>query len=273
MSRKLAPAVSLLVLAACGDHEPAKPAPKPPEQVATGTVPAAKTPETRTPQEIAAAIAKAWDEDAHGLLKSFESRVYDPRRDGLVDHVEGEIAVRIEGKDSTYRFVYDAANKASDPVTVETVSQAAGVPAERAGRVRQWAIVACCGPYAFVAFYVPATQLRLAPPTDPADKTKIVWSPPFHGPLNASYVLDERQVVVKRGEWTDERNKVVTDFDWEFWRGRYLLRRSAVVAGGSTDFEYVDRSGANLVTRIRVSGGGQSGEAAFTYHDIRRRAK
>jgi len=265
--------VPLLFLAGCGDSaETKKPPPTKPaeEKPATGTKGPAPAP-TPTPEEMRDKAREEWDKHAHGLLKSFETRVFDPRRDALLDHVEGEIAVRIEGKDAKYRFVYDAANDAKDPLKFETVSEEAGVDAERKGRARQWAIVACCGPYAFVAYFVPPIPLRIAPPSDPKSKNIIVWAPPFKGPLNVSYSFDERQVVETRGEWTDDANKVATKFEWVFWRGRYLLSRSAIVNGTATAFEYDDRDGVNLLRRVKLSAGADLGEAVFTYANVRRR--
>ncbi len=254
-----------------GRSEPSDP-PSPTKQVATGTT-APGPASAKAQEELIAAAREAWNTDAHGLLKSFESRVYDPRREGLLDHAEGEIEVRLDGKDAKYRFVYDVSNKPADPVAIEKLAEAPGVDVERMGRVRQWAIAACCGPYAFVAFYVPPTPLVLVPPSDPKSKNLIVWAQPFHSPLNVSYSFDARQVVESRGEWTDEKNKVVTNFEWVPWRGRYLLGRSTVVGGAATEFDYDDREGVNLTTRVRVTFGSNVGQAVFTYKSIRRRAK
>jgi hypothetical protein len=264
--------VGVVVLASafagCGDSGETSP-PKPQdERVAKGTA------VSKTAQEKAAAeFRDQMDKDAHGLLKSFESRVYDPRREGLVDHAEGEIDVRIDGKDAKYRFVYDVANKPSDPVAVEKIEDAPGVDAAQIRRVRQWAIIACCGPYAFVVFYVPPAPLLLLPDSDPKSKSLVVWAQPFHSSLNASYNLDERQVVVSRGEWTDEKNKAVTNFDWVNWHGRYLLGRSTIVQGAATEFDYDDQEGAHLLAKVRVSGGSDSGQAVFKYTTVRRRSK
>jgi hypothetical protein len=263
------PLVLTLLLAACGASEGAPRAVPPQNKVATGTVEAA----AKKQEQVLAEFRDQLNKDAHGLLKSFESRVYDPRRDGLLEHAEGEIDVRLDGRDSKYRFVYDAANKPEDPVAIEGVGEAAGVDAERLRRVRQWAILACCGPYGFVAFYVPPTPLLVVPASDPKSKNLVVWAQPFHGPLNASYSVDERQVVVSRGEWKDEKNKVVTNFDWASWHGRYVLARSAIVEGAATEFDYDDREGVNLLAKTRVGAGADVGQATFTYKSIRRRPR
>jgi hypothetical protein len=246
--------------------------PSPTNTVATGTT-APGPASTKTQEEMIAAAREAWNKDAHGLLKSFESRIYDPRRESLLEHAEGEIDALLDGKTAKYRFVYDTANKATDPVTIEKIEEASGVDAERLGRVRQWAIVACCGPYAFVAFYVPPIPLLLVPASDPKSKNLIVWAQPFHGPLNVSYSFDERQVVVSRGEWTDEKNKVVTNFDWVSWHGRLLLGRSAIFQGAVTEFDYADRDGVHLLEKVRVGAGADTGSAVFTYKSIRRRTR
>jgi len=266
MSRTLILAV---VLAGCGGADDPPPAKPPQEKVATGTAGAAAT---KAQEKVQAEFREQLNKDAHGLLKSLETRVYDPRRDGLLEHAEGDIDVRLEGKDAKYRFVYDAANKATDPVTIERIEEAPGVDADRLARVRQWAIVACCGSYAFVAFYVPPIPLLLVPASDPKSKNLIVWAQPFNGPLNVSYSFDERQVVESRGEWTDEKNKVVTRFEWVFWRGHYLLGRSAIVEGAATEFDYAERDGVNLLADLRVVAGADVGRAVFTYKSVRRRA-
>jgi hypothetical protein len=275
MSRSLF-LVLLVCLAGGCDASPEVPAlpsvPPPHEQVATGTRGVPPAPK-KTPEEQFADSRRESDEIAVGLLNSFRSRVYDPRRDGLLDHAEGEIAVRMGGTDSKYRFVYDVANKAEDPVLLEPLTEASGADRERFRRVRQWAIVACCGPYGFVASYVPPIPLAVTPPTDRKSKNIVIWAKPFRGPLNASYSVDERQVVVARGEWTDDKNKVVTNFDWTFWRGRYLMSRSTIVQGATIDFDYDDRSGVNLLVKARARAGLDVGEAVFTYTDIRLRAR
>jgi len=262
-------AVALAAWALCAKSPPAPSAPaSPQEKVASGTASAVPTKESgeKARDELNAEMNRL----GHGLVDSLQRRAYDPRRDGRLEHAEGEVAVRLGGKESTYRFVFDAANKPEEPVKFDAVSSPPDVPADRARRVRQWAILGSCGPFGFVISYLPPTPLVVVPPTDPSSKSFVVLAQPHKSPLSASYSFDDRQVVVARGEWTDERTKAVTNFAWTLWHGRYLLSRSAIVDGAVADFDYDDVQDMKLLSRVRISSVGDVGEAVFTWHDVRR---
>ncbi len=262
--------IALLVVLLFGRSACSKaPAPQEPQRpeaaVATGTSDAAAA---RAREELAKAWLAESNKHAHGFIDSLIRRAYDPRRDGGLVHAEGDVALRVGDRESAYRFVFDVANKAEAPVLVETVSEPPGTSPDQARRVRQWAIVSCCGPYGFVMPRVPATPLQVAPSSDRTSKNVVVYMP---GSLNASYSFDERQVVVARGEWSDEKNKSVTNFEWDFWRDRYLLSRAAIVGGADTVFTYDDSRGVPLLARVKISAGDAAGQAVFTYRDVRRK--
>ena len=267
--RVLAVALGLVGVASGCRDEPAPPTAAKPAtaEVATGTAPGP----ARAPAMSMEEARKVWDTTARGLLDSFNARVFDPRRDGLLDHVEGSIAVRAGELEANYRFVFDSAHPAEDPLKFEVVTEPEGMAAGSAKQARRWALQACVGAYPVVAFYRPPTQLRLMPATDPKSKNLIVWATPFRSPLNVSYSFDERQVVMSRGEWTDEKSKAVTNYEWEFWHGRYLMRRERIVGGAELEFEYDDRDGVNLINRIHVRDGSSAAEAVLTYRNLRRR--
>jgi hypothetical protein len=268
-------AVLLLGVAAalvrCGDNTPPTPpaAAAPSTPVESGTVAAQAKKAAATLEEM----RQDRDREAHELLKSFRSRVFDPRRDGLVDHVEGTVDVRVQGRDAKYRFVYDAAHPEEKPVTVETVEAAAGLDSGVFRQIQQWATLACCGPFGFVAYQTPPTPLELTPSEDPKSPNLVIYVKPFKTPVSVSYSVDPRQLVQIRGEWTDQANKVVTNYEWELWHGRWLLRRAIVFQGSTTEFEYDDRGGHPMLARAMLREGDRSFEADFTYRNVRRRAK
>jgi hypothetical protein len=241
--------------------------------------PAAATPGP-TPEEFAQKAAdehqnqvQQADATCRGLLKSFTARAYDPRRDWGLDHAEGTVDVRIDGKDAKYRFVYDAANPPETPVTFEVVAEPAGLNSGTAAQVKRWAIQTCVGADSVVAYFHPPTPLVLAPSKGEGCFT--VWAQPFHDPMNVAYTIDPRQLVIARAEWTDEKHKFVTNYEWSDppWHGRYLLRRSVLFEGPTTDFTYDDREGPNMIQRVQVRAGERVFVADFKYQTLRHAAK
>src|SRR5262249_37646717 len=152
----------------------------------------------------------------------------------LADHLDGVVAARVQGHDAKYRFTYDAANPETEPVKIETLEEAKDLDSGTARQIRHWATVACCGPYGFVAYYVPPTLIELTPSTDPKNPNLVVYARPFRTPLSVSYSVDPRQLVEHRGEWTDESHKFATTYEWELWHGRWLLRKAIVFQGSTT---------------------------------------
>lgn len=282
MSRSTAPLVlALLVLAAlaagCRDDTSAAPAPAPvpapaPGPAAKSEIPPAPAPGPPTAEAAEKAIEEAkkkLDADARGLLASFDARTYDPRRDGRLTQASGTIVVRAGGKEAKYRFVYDAANPAEKPVTTDVVSEPEGWDAALTRKARGWAVQACVGASAVVAFYRPPIQLSLTPSID--RKNLVVTAPPFRSPLSVSYSFDDRQVVMIRGEWTDERNRAVTNYQWDFFHGRYMLRRESIHEGAVADFEYDDSRGLPLLSKVRLTDGTEVRTAEFTFETATRR--
>ncbi len=253
---------------AAGCRDEATPVPAKPAET-----PLAPKPEPSSADEaerILEEAKKKFDHDARGLLASFESRAYDPRRDGRVLRASGTLVVKAGGKEATYRFSYDAANPEEKPVTTDPVAEPEGWDPALARRARAWAVQACVGPFAVVAFYRPPIQLAFARSID--RKNIVVTAPPFRGPLSVSYSFDDRQVVTIRGEWTDERNRSVTKYEWDLFRGRHMLRRESIHQGAVADFEYDDGRGLPLLSRVRLTDGDEVVTAEFTFDTVERRS-
>jgi len=269
MSRtSLCAALIGLAVACCNDPAVTPgPALPPGPGVLTGT--AAKQLDSQ--KEVAEAQVKEADVVARGLLSSCEARVYDPRRDSFLDHAEGTIRVTTSAGEAVYRFVYDSTYPPERPVRFETVSQPAGVGERTIADVRNWANLACIGAFPVVAYYRPPIPLQVVPSTD--RKGIIVLAPAFRTDLSVSYSLDARQLIVARAEWSDAKHKYVTNYDWDpYGGGRNLLRRAIVFEGSTTDFDYGDHEGVQLLDRVHVKDRDRPIEAVFTYTTLRRRA-
>src|SRR5262245_7210698 len=211
------------------------------------------------------------DKDARGLLASCDAQVYRPPRDSGLERAAGRIDVKSGGKEATYLFAYDVANPADKPVTFEPVSEPGGWDPEVAADVRRWCVLACVSAYEVVAYYRPSIQLGLVPSKD--GKNKIVVAPQFRTPLNVSYSMSPLQLVESRGEWTDETHRFATNYEWEPYGGRYLLRGSKVYEGPSTRFEYDRRADLVLLRTIHVGDRDPGIDAQITFATIQRRPK
>jgi hypothetical protein len=218
---------------------------------------------------------KSMDDTGRGLLKSFESRIYDPWRDSKLDYAEAAIDVRVDGKDAKFRFVFDAAKPADRQIEVTPVGIPEGLPDGVLPQVQVWGLHAARGACRDVAYYQPPTRLVVLPSEN--GKNILVWATPFHRNLNVSYSFDDRQVIAIRGEWASGVKgpawRKVTNYDWEaYGGGRYLLRRAVVFDGPTTDFDYDDRIGLNMLSKARLRQGDRVFDAVFTYGKIRRRS-
>jgi len=259
---------ALLGLAAACCTDPAAPPPPPAAAppVKTGT----GAPDFEKQKQLVEEQAKEADTVGRGLLASFESRVYDPRRDSGLEHAEGTIRLTTSAGEATYRFVFDSTYPAERPVTFEKVSQPASVGERTMADVRNWANLACLGAFPFVAYYRPPIPYQVAPSID--RRNRIVIAPVFRTEMSVSYSVDARDIVVGRAEWTDVDHKYVTNYDWDpFGGGRYLLRRATLFEGSTTDFDYADQGGFHVLSRVHVKDRERPLEAVFTYETLRRR--
>jgi len=264
-------AAALVGLAAgsgCGDGKAPQPTPEaPPAQKSA----ADELKERRAAAEKISETQRAnLDKRARGLLASCDARVYRPVRDSALERAAGQIDVKAGDKEATYRFAFDVANKADQPVTFETVSEPAGWDAAITADVRRWGLVACVSAYEVVAYYRPPTQLFVVPSGDGKSRTVVV--PHFRTPLNVSYSVNAENVIAARGEWTDEDHKFVTNYEWEQIRGIWLLRGAKVLEGASTRFEYDDRGDLLLLRTIHVGDRTPAVDAQITFESIQRRS-
>src|SRR5262245_8129721 len=265
----LAAGIGLAVTPGCGDGEPVKPvpAPPPPSDGASDEVKALR----EAGQKLAAEQLAKFDKHARGLLDSCDARVYRPVPDSALQRAAGRIEVKSGSREATYRFAFDVANPADKPVTFETVSEPPGWDPAVAADVRRWGILACVSAYEVVAYYRPPVQLGVVPSRD--GKSFVVVAPHFQTPLNVSYNFNAEQVIAARGEWTDEKNKFVTNYDWEQIRGRWFLRGAKLYQGASTRFDYDDRGDILLLRTIHVTDREPGVDAQITFDSIERRPK
>ncbi len=260
--------LGLAVGSGCGDGKAPPPAPEaPPAQKSA----ADELKERRAAAEKISETQRAnLDKRARGLLDSCDARVYRPVRDSALERAAGRIDVKAGDKEATYRFAFDVANKADQPVTFETVSEPPGWDAAITADVRRWGLIACVSAYEVVAYYRPPIQLGVVPSRDGKSMTVVV--PHFRTPLNVSYSLNAEDVIAARGEWTDESHKVVTNYEWEQIRGIWLLRGAKVPEGASTRFEYDDRGDLLLLRTIHVGDRTPAVDAQITFDSIQRRS-
>lgn len=232
-------------------------------------------PSAEETEKLVAGLQKEWDTHGRGLLKSFEARAYDPVRDGGLERAEGSIAVRIEGKESRYGFVFDSAKPRGEQVVVTEAVSEERLPEAATQQVKAWAIQAVLGAYHGVAYYQPPILLKIYPSKDP--RYRVVSAEPFEQEHNVSYSFDDRDLIAMRGEWvsgkTDAVWRKVTNYDWEFWHGRYLLRRAAVFEGPTTGYEYAERDGVHLLDKARLRDGDRVFDAVFSYSSTRLRPR
>jgi hypothetical protein len=212
---------------------------------------------------------KLWDETARGLIGSFQARAYDPRRDARLEHAEGTLVLRDGDIEAMYEFTFDARNPEADPVNWTVVSEPPGLAAGTSKKAKLWAIQSCVGAWPLVVYHRPPVRLKVLPASDKSSKNLIVVAPEHRGPLNVSYSFDERQVVVGRGEWTDKSHKVVTDYEWESFRGRYLLSGERIYEGAKIAYDYDDLQGALLLSEVHFRDGVRAIEAKLTYSSVR----
>jgi hypothetical protein len=272
MSRSRACALLLLLAAGCGDD---KPAPNPPVAPAS-PAPATGTIGREEAEKRFEADRDAADQNARGLLKSFEAQVYDPDREGLIDALEGEVVLRADGREGRVSFAFDRAKAVSERLQLDASAIPAGFPSDVSEQVRRWVNLTCFGAYSFVAFHVPATRLVLAPSKDPG--SLVIWAQPHRSPLNVSYALEKkRQVVTSRAEWTDAEHKFVVNYEWVNLRGRWFVQRSKTLQGPDmtsgpvAEFAFDEKDGPFLLRNVRVADGPRAYDAVFTYRSIRRR--
>lgn len=265
-------AIGITFSGGCGSGEPAPPSPAPPS---TAPAEPAGSDEVKARREAGEKFEEEqrtqMDKRARGLLGSCDARVYRPVRDSALQRAAGQIDVKAGGKEATYRFAFDVANAADKPVTYETVSEPPGWDAAVTADVRRWGVLACVSAYEVVAYYRPPIHLGVVPSRD--GKSKVIVAPSFRSPLNVSYSLNAQDVIATRGEWTDEKNKFVTDYEWQQIRGIWLLRGAKLRDGASTRFEYDDRGDLLLLRTIHVGDRAPEIDAQLTFDSIERRAK
>lgn len=275
MSRPRALVALLLLLAACGDDGKSGAAAGAPE---TGTVAKGTIGSGIDAAGKIAAAAKEADAICRGVLKSFDEQTYDPRREGFLEALDGEITFHADGKEGRCAFAYDVAKPASQRLKLDASSLPAGFPADVSEQAQRWVNLTCLGAYSYVAYFVPPARLILAPCKDP--ESLLVVAPAHRTPLNCSYVVEKkRELVTRRGEWTDALHKFVTDFEWENVRGRWFLKRTKTLQGEQmdtgpvADFAFDERDGPFLLRNVRVTDGVRAYDATFTYKSVRRRSR
>jgi hypothetical protein len=256
-------AVALLGAACGGD-----PAPVPAPTATEGESPEVKALRERA-SKLKEETERQWDEHSRGLLASFASRAYDPRRDAGLRHAEGVMRVRDGAAEASYRFVFDEAHPAERPVAFETLAEPEGWDAQLTARARRIALQSFIGPYRIVAFHNPPHGLVLHPGKEKG--TFVIHAPPFRSPLNVSYSIDARQIVTARGEWTDETKKAVTNYAWDDYHNRYLVRRESIHDGAEIDYEYDLGQDLVLVKRAVIRDGSRRAEVVF--EDVTTRRK
>ncbi len=221
---------------------------------------------------------KRADEVGRGLLRSFDTRVYDPARDDHLDHVEGTATATSDGKKARYRFTFDAAKPAAEMLDFAPLEEQAGLPKDTARDVRHFVAFSLLGAAQAVAAYRPPIPLELTPSAD--RKNTVVTARPYHNSINVSYSFDSRQLVAMRGEW-DDRERWVTTYQWRDLGGRFVVDRATTVTGAgrekihdgpATEFAYATRDGVRLLDAVRVRGPDHSLDVVFVYDSVRKRA-
>ena len=199
------------------------------------------------------------DVGARGLLDSFRRRVYEPARDGGLRFAAGTARVGVGDASGVFHVTFDAARPRDRRVTVVAEDGQGDLPARSAEQVAEFANFALEGAYRGVVRYEPPIQYWLTYSRD--RKYKIVTAPGHLHDLQVSYRFDERELVSIRGISVQPAAEI-TNYEWSFFRGRYLLSRFWVHGTGATcDLEYDDRetSGVVLLRRALL----QKGESAF----------
>lgn len=281
-------ALALVGLAACGEPagEPADAPVTPPADVTEPEAPALLEPEVPeepkatpsgdapAPPDRDALLAKQeeWrakmNEHARGMLGSFESRVYAPPRDADLQFAEGVARVRTADAEATFRIAYDADREGEERLTVIGDEAAEALPKGSLQQVQRFADLTLSGPYRFVVQYQPPIQLLLTYSKD--RKYKIVTAPPHKHDLQVSYRFDERELISHRGISVIPAAEI-TNYEWTFWRGRYLLSRYWVHGtGGTCDLEYDDRdtAGVTLLRRALLQKDDKSFDVVFDWERI-----
>lgn len=262
----LAASLAVVCLAACGDSPP----PVAPDRPATGTTEIVLEPgEDRVAEKPAEDGAKgpltAEDidrqrEESHTkaakLLESFRLRAYDPVRVSGLQRLGGHITMKItapgaEDRTGRFSFAFDAERESRQRTKVVAGAGADTLPEGSLKTAYRYAAAGFRGGYYTVVNHLPATLLSLL-----KSKTGqwLVYAPPDNERTSsASYVFDDQNLVVTRGNATLEARNVEY-FDWKPVRGLWLLEGSRVLAHDTkTKWTYDDDHPQDIVLPKRVT--------------------
>ncbi len=281
---------ALTTLTACGD-DPLAPLPAPaangdspggmtPVADDGGAAPVDPPPRPLTKEELeagrkrAAAVREDMNRLGRELLASFEGRTYSPVKNVGVTYAEGRVMVKTAGVEATYAFTFDA-SKDLDQRTIVTRTDKSkdgtkrpNVPTGTAKQISDFAQLSLNGAYRFVVNYLPPTQVLLTPAKKGTNK--VVTAQQHKHPIQTSYSVDERDLVVIRGTSVRTQSEIVY-FAWEEWRGRYLLKETTFHGTDAvTELEYEETDDAVLLSRAKIRKDGAGWDATFTYDRIDR---
>ena len=116
--------------------------------------------------------------------------------------------------------------------------------------------------------YLPPIDLLLTYSQD--REFRIVTAPPHKHDLQVSYRFDDRELVTVRGISVRPAAEI-TNYEWTFFRGRYLLSRFWLHGtGGACDLEYDDRetSGVVLMRRALLQKEDRTFDVAFAWERV-----
>lgn len=243
--------------------EPASPAP---EDDGESTTPETFDPPTEEEARAAAeARAVQRDEVARGLLASHEARVYEPTRDSGLERLEGRITAGVG--DDSYEFTLDCRidEEGKALLDIERVDETVTPPRDVAELMVEMGRLSVKGASAVVLSRRPPIRYHsLKAP----DGNYIVVAPPFQGEVQTSYRFDEEQTVTVVGH-VSPAGKQVTRYEYDHFKGRYLLQRSfREGVGVETVFEHQEHSGVLLPDRVTRTAGERTIVLKFDWRTI-----
>lgn len=192
------------------------------------------------------------DEVARGLLASHEARVYEPTRDSGLERLEGRIVAGVG--DDSFEFTLDCRIDEEGKVLLDIERADASVtpPRDVAEMMVEIGRLSVKGASAVVLSRRPPIRYHSV---KAPDGNYIVVAPPFQGDVQTSYRFDEEQTVTVVGH-VSQAGKQVTRYEYDHYKGRYLLQRSfREGVGTETVFEHEEHSGVLLPERVTRTAG------------------